>query len=89
MGMFVHLVLDGAWTRTDLFWWPFSGWSLAGEELPSIDHGLAIVVLEEMIGAAAVAWWWTRFRLFEPRRRLEFVRSGRVGRDLAGPSRPR
>ena len=25
IGMFLYLVLDRAWTRTTMFWWPFSG----------------------------------------------------------------
>jgi len=24
IGMLVHLVLDGIWTRPDVFWWPFT-----------------------------------------------------------------
>ncbi len=27
IGTLLHLVFDGAWTNTDLFWWPFGGWS--------------------------------------------------------------
>ena len=29
IGMFVHLLLDGIWTDTEAFWWPFAGlaWS--------------------------------------------------------------
>ena len=25
IGTFLHLVFDGAWTDTDVFWWPFGG----------------------------------------------------------------
>ena len=27
IGTMLHLVFDGAWTDTDLFWWPLGGWS--------------------------------------------------------------
>ena len=27
IGTMLHLVFDGAWATTDLFWWPLGGWS--------------------------------------------------------------
>jgi len=29
IGMFLHLVFDGAFTNTKMFWWPISGLQLA------------------------------------------------------------
>jgi hypothetical protein len=63
MGMFAHLVLDAVWTNTALFWWPVSGWSLAGERLPSLTHPVAVVVVEELLGVVALWWCWQRFGL--------------------------
>jgi hypothetical protein len=63
MGMFAHLVLDAVWTNTALFWWPVSGWSLAGERLPSLTHPVAVVVVEELLGLVALWWCWQRFAL--------------------------
>lgn len=63
MGMFAHLVLDAVWTNTALFWWPVSGWSLAGERLPSLTHPLWVVVVEEVAGALMLWWCWQRFDL--------------------------
>lgn len=63
MGMFAHLVLDAVWTNTALFWWPVSGWSLAGERLPSLTHPVGVVVIEEVLGAVALWWCWQRFGL--------------------------
>ena len=40
IGTLLHLVFDGAWTDTDLFWWPAGGWSFAGVELPEVERGL-------------------------------------------------
>ncbi len=81
IGMFAHLVADGMWARTEAFWWPFFGRSLAGP-LPALDHGLAVLVLEELAGAAIVAWCWNRFRLADPQIRRRFLRTGRLPRDI-------
>jgi hypothetical protein len=84
IGLFMHLVLDGMWTRTEVFWWPLFGWTFPAGELPEIERGVLTVLLE-LAGAAALAWCWQRFRLNEPRRRAEFLRTGHLGRDLVGP----
>ena len=81
IGTFLHLVLDGMWTRSEVFWWPFLGGSFGDEGLPSLDRGAANVVLE-IAGAAVLVWAWRRFRLAEPERRAYFLRTGRLGRDL-------
>ena len=83
IGTFVHLVLDGAWTDTEVFWWPVFGTGVGRQVLPSVDRGLLNVVLEGA-GLVALVWAWRRFRLSEPERRRVFVRTGRVGRDLVG-----
>jgi hypothetical protein len=81
IGMLMHLVLDGAWTDTRGFWWPFLGASWSTSELPELGRGGFNVVLE-LAGAAACWWGWRRFRLGEPDRRQLFVQTGRVGRDI-------
>ena len=81
IGMLLHLVLDGAWADTDAFWWPAlgTGWSTA--ELPELGRGAVNIVLE--LGGAAACWWaYRRFRLDEADRRTDFLRTGRVGRDI-------
>lgn len=82
IGVLMHLVLDGAWTDTHGFWWPFLGTSWSVSELPELGRG-GLNVLFEVAGAAACWWGWRRFRLDEPERRELFVRTGRVGRDIA------
>lgn len=85
IGMLVHLVLDGVWMDTRVFWWPFGGWSLAGAGgLPSLSHPLALTIVEEVAGVGCLAWCWVRFRLTEPARRSAFLHTGRVGADM-GP----
>lgn len=81
IGMLMHLVLDGAWTDTHGFWWPFLGSSWSASELPELGRGGFNVGLE-LAGAAACWWGWRRFRLGEPDRRQLFVQTGRVGRDI-------
>ena len=83
IGMFAHLVADGMWARTETFWWPLFGRSLEGR-LPALDHGLPVLVLEELAGAVIVAWCWNRFRLNDPLVRRRFLRTGHLPRDIVG-----
>lgn len=86
IGLFLHLVLDAMWARTEVFWWPAFGLALPGDELPSLGRPAGVVVAQEVAGAVALAWWWGRFRLSEPERRRRFLGTGRLSRDLAGGS---
>jgi hypothetical protein len=75
IGMFLHLVLDGIWTRPALLWWPFFGLAIpSGRLVPPL--GLALI--EELAGAWALGWFVWRFRLREPQRRREFLHRGRL-----------
>ncbi len=84
IGLFTHLLLDGVWTDTRAFWWPFAGLAWSGSPLPELGRGAFDVVLE-VLGAAALVWCWRRFRLDEPDRRARFLRTGRLDRDVAVP----
>ncbi len=81
IGTFLHLVLDAAWAREEVFWWPALGTSFDGAALPSVDRGWANVPLE-LAGAAALVWAFVRFGLADRGRRQRFVRTGRIDRDL-------
>jgi hypothetical protein len=86
IGTFCHLLLDGMWTRTSTFWWPFFGTGFAGRGLPSFERPVALTVVLEVVGLLALVWCHGRFRLGEASRRADFLRTGRLGRDLApGP----
>jgi hypothetical protein len=74
IGMLLHLVWDGAFTATKVFWWPFSG-SWGNTRVPSLERGWFNIVLEA-VGAGILWWAWRRFRLHEPERRQEFLRRG-------------
>ena len=77
IGMMAHLVLDGAFATTAVFWWPLSGWGPGAEQLPEWSHlGLSLVL--EAIGVALGVWAWRLFGLDDPARRERFVRDGRL-----------
>lgn len=84
IGTFLHLVLDGVWARTAVFWWPAFGLRFPGDGLPSLSRPVVVLAVQEAVGLAALMWWWQRFRLGEPDRRRHFARTGRLGRDVAG-----
>jgi hypothetical protein len=82
IGTFLHLVLDGAFADTDVFWWPFSGAEFAGDPpLPTVERGLWNIALE-IIGLAILVWAWQRFGMSDADRRRRFVRTGRLDRDV-------
>ncbi len=51
-GTFLHLVFDGAFNDTKVFWWPIAGRAVDGRSLPSIERGGVSVVLE-LLGAGS------------------------------------
>ncbi|MDH4148299.1 MAG: hypothetical protein OEY23_24340 [Acidimicrobiia bacterium] len=83
IGMFLHLVLDGVWADTELFWWPGFGFGFARGAGPEFARWPMVLVME-IVGVATMMWWARRWKLGEPARRERFLRSGQVGRDLAG-----
>jgi hypothetical protein len=77
IGVLLHLVFDGAWADTDLFWWPLGGWSFDDTRLPEASRGWWNVPLE-LIGLAILAWAWRTARLGDPARRAAARRSGQL-----------
>jgi len=75
IGWFMGLVLAGSWAHKDVFWWPAFG---AGRPRAALLAPVPWVVVEELLGAAAAWWAWSRFRLGDPARRRDFLRSGRL-----------
>ena len=66
LGLFVHLVLDGAWTSPDAFLWPLFGWSfpaMSGSDFPTLVHTMItdpLVWAGEVAGAAYLGYLWRR-----------------------------
>lgn len=85
IGMFLHLVLDLTFTRAELFWWPFLGASFGGGGLPELERPLGVILVLEVLGAAACMWCWRTFGLDDPDRRRAMWRTGQVDRSLAPP----
>ena len=83
IGVMMHLVLDGVWAQTAVFWWPFFGAAFGPESLPELDHGVVVPLVLEALGAAALAWCWFTFDLADPDHRRTFVQTGHLPRHLA------
>ena len=77
IGMFMHLVFDGAFNNTTVFWWPFSGGSFGGARIASLDR-LPLDIALEVAGALMLAWMWRTNDLSDPVERRRFVRTGRL-----------
>jgi hypothetical protein len=75
IGWFTGLVLSGAWAHKEVFWWPAFGWSRPSAPLLA---PWPVVIVEEVLGAAAAWWAWSRFSLRDPARRQRFWRTGRL-----------
>lgn len=75
IGTFVHLIFDGAFGSTKVFWWPVTGWSFTDASLPVVERGWINLALE-VVGLVLCAHAWKRFGLSDRERRREFVRSG-------------
>ena len=84
IGMYMHLVLDGAFTLTATFWWPFLGTSFTPGSAPELDRGVWSIVME--LAGLGVGWWaWRRFGLDDAGRRSRFLRTGQLDRAVMGP----
>jgi hypothetical protein len=79
IGMLLHIVFDGAFTDTDVFWWPFSG-GFGDARLPLVERGIVVDVVLEAIGAALLWWAWRAFGLADRRRRVHLLRTGQLSR---------
>ncbi len=75
IGMLLHLVFDGAFASTGVFWWPFSG-SWGDVQVPSLERALWLNALMEVAGAALLVWTYRRFGLADRSRRTQFLRTG-------------
>lgn len=77
IGMLLHLVFDGVVGSTVVFWWPFAGFDLAGNSVPTVERGWWNIPLE-VIGAAMVVWLWRRGNLSDVSTRRHFLRTGQL-----------
>ena len=85
IGLFWHLVFDGAWMNTSAFWWPFTGFSLNDSSLSIAERPLMLLLAMELLGLALVLWNWHLMGLRQSDRRQLFMRSGRLDPGLTHP----
>jgi len=85
IGMYLHLVLDLAFTRTDTFWWPFLGLDFSTGRAPELSRGV-VTILMELVGIVVGVWAYRRAGLEDPTRRSRFLRTGQLDRSLMGGS---
>ena len=55
IGLFMHLVFDGAFLSTKIFWWPLAGLSLDGYAIPLVERGLLNIPFE-IVGIGLILW---------------------------------
>jgi len=75
IGVFAGIILSGAFTNQDLFWWPFLGSSFPHDALLPAWW---VVLIEELVGLF-VCWVLVgQYDLWLPGPREEFLRTGRL-----------
>lgn len=77
IGMFLHLVFDGAWTDTETFWWPFTGVGFDDEPLPMFQRG-GFSILLEIVGVLLCGWLVRMNSLLSAPARRRFLHDGRL-----------
>lgn len=75
IGMFIHLIFDGAFSNTKTFWWPLTGISLSENSLPSVERGPWNLPLE-IVGVIGCVVAWRYFSLVDKSRRTNFLKTG-------------
>ena len=78
IGTFCHLVLDGTWADTGVFWWPFAGLGALGTDAVSEFERLPGVLLLEGAGLVVGCWAWHRFSLSDRSVRQTLLTEGRL-----------
>lgn len=77
IGMFLHLVFDGVFNNTTLFWWPLAGTDLTGIGVPSLER-MDWNILLEIAGMVLLAVMWRIHSMSHGDARRRFVRTGHL-----------
>lgn len=84
IGVFAGLILSGAFTQGDTFWWPLFGTEFPGDALLPAWW---VVLIEELVGLVACWWVIGQFDLYLPGPRAELIHTGRLREQTEpGPS---
>ncbi len=85
IGVFAGLILSGAFTNQELFWWPFLGTSFPHDALLPAWW---VVLIEELLGLF-VCWVVVgQYDLYLPGPRREFLHTGRLTASAFDPDDP-
>lgn len=88
IGMYLHLVLDLSWTRSETFWWPALGVEFGEGRAFELDSGIWSLVME-VVAVLVGVWAYGRFGLDDAGRRSRFLRTGQLDRSVMGEPRGR
>lgn len=95
VGILFHLFLDGMWTSTEVFLWPFAGFEFPQGATPFWRQAWIRAVSDpwrwtaEAIGIAYSVWLWRWAGLSDATRRRELVAHGTIAHaEAATPSNP-
>ena len=75
IGTFMHLIFDGAFTATKVFWWPIGGVSFGDAELP-VAQRMGLNIAMEIIGVLLLVVLVRQCGLTNAERRRDFMRTG-------------
>jgi hypothetical protein len=82
IGLFLHLVLDGTWASSQLFWWPAFGLELDAGAAWEASAPITLRVLADLAAAGLGAWAWRRYQLGVGDNRQRLLRSGHLARGV-------
>lgn len=82
IGLFMYLVLAGAWATADVFWWPFLGVGdvLGGSQVPGFGRSPVLLIIMELIGLGVLWFFVQRLDLLGEGKEL-FRTKGQILRD--------
>jgi len=79
IGLLTHLVLDGTWTETEIFWWPVTGRDLLGVEVSRLEFSfLPTGMILEILGVIIALWCWRKFELNKQVNLKAFIKNGHL-----------
>lgn len=85
IGVLLHLVLDGGWTRAAMFWWPAFGGEFGSRQVPELDRPIPVLVLMEAFAAGAAVVAWRRYELDNPSNLKLLLATGQLSRSVLSP----
>jgi membrane-bound metal-dependent hydrolase YbcI (DUF457 family) len=90
IGLLLHVLLDAMWLDPETLWWPLLGWSFSPIGIDTVPGYIGSVLgdwrvwLGEIAGLVYLAYLWVAAELFDPRKRAELWRTGRVYAPIDG-----